>query len=522
MKKALALLLATTDIPNPGNLCYDPALAEAGEIRKAETIVADGVGSTQAAGPGTQDGAKAHAPLEKSPVLKRDLKLNIADGATYGAMVGGGESYLQAFVLAIGLGQVFSGLVASLPVLIGSLLQLVSPAAVRCLQSHRRWVVLCAGLQAFCFVPLFAAAWNGSMTESAVLLVASIYWAASLATGPAWNTWQGTIIPREIRAKFFAKRSRISQAATLAGFMGGGFALEYGKTSQDPTQVFTVFCWLFGISCVCRILSTACLSLQSEPTPIPSNMRFLTRREQWRKFSRGPSGRLLTSAVGMQVGVYVAGPFFVPYMLKELNMTYTHFAVLLGVSYVSKIICLPAWGRLAHRMGAHRLIWIGAMGIAPLAGGWVVSANYYWLLGLQVLAGAGWAAYELALVLLFFETIDESERTSLLTLYNVANSAALAAGSLIGAAILKSVGVSVKGYLCVFAVSTILRTLALLLLRRVPATVVLSDNFPVRQMSTGESLDSPILSGLPDQVNEETKTPAEEHAPAGAPCAGDE
>ena len=237
------------------------------------------------------------------------------------------------------------------------------------------------------------------------------------------------------------------------------------------------------------------------------------------------TGRLLVSAVGMQVGVHVAGPFFVPYMIKELEMTYTHFAVLLGVSYVAKIICLPAWGRLAHRTGAYRLIWIGALGVAPLAGGWCVSANYYWLLGLQVLAGAAWAAYELALVLLFFEAIHETERTSLLTLYNVANSVALAIGSLIGAAILQTVGVSIMGYLWVFGASTLIRTLALLLLRRVPATIVLSDNVPLRMLSvraSSESLDSPILSGLPDQVNDETKTPAEERASAGAPCAGDE
>ena len=50
---------------------------------------------------------------------------------------------------------------------------------------------------------------NESMSEWAVLLVASIYWAASLATGPAWNTWQGTVIPHQIRAKFYARRSRI-------------------------------------------------------------------------------------------------------------------------------------------------------------------------------------------------------------------------------------------------------------------------------------------------------------------------
>ncbi len=462
----------------------------------------NGLGSTPAEKSINEPTASPPSPRENPPVLKRDLRLNIADGATYGLMVGGGETYIQAFVLAVGLGDVFAGLVASLPVLIGSLLQLVSPAAVRLLHSHKRWVVFCAGLQSVCFFPLIMAAIHGKITEPMVLVVASIYWAASLATGPAWNTWQGTLIPREIRAKFFAKRSLLSQFATLIGFLGGGFALQYGKNSPDPTDVFTVFCWLFSISCVCRGLSTMCLALQSEPTPIPSNMRFLTLREQWRKFSRGPSGRLLISAVGMQVGVYVAGPFFVPYMLKELRMSYTQFAMLLGISYVAKVISLPAWGRLAHKLGAYRLIWIGALGVAPLAGGWVLSANYTWLLILQVMAGTAWAAYELALVLLFFEAIHESERTSLLTLYNVANSAALAAGSLIGATILKSVGVSITGYLCVFAGSTIIRALALLLLRRVPATVVLSDNVPVRSLSVGQSMDSPILSGLPDQVND--------------------
>ena len=112
-------------------------------------------------------------------------------------------------------------------------------------------------------------------------------------------------------------------------------------------------------------------------------------------------------------------------------------------------------------------------------------------------------AYELALVLLIFETIPETERTSLLTLYNVVNSMALAAGSLIGAGLLKWVGISVTGYLSVYAASTVLRLATLLLLRRVPATTVASAEVPVRPLSvrtSGESLDSPILPGLPDQL----------------------
>jgi hypothetical protein len=79
----------------------------------------------------------------------------------------------------------------------------------------------------------------------------------------------------------------------------------------------------------------------------------------------------------------------------------------------------------------------------------------------------------LALVLLVMETIHESERTSLLTPYNVANnvanSVALAAGSLLATLILNGLGLNATSYTCLFAASTLFRGLMLVLLRRVPA-----------------------------------------------------
>ena len=78
-------------------------------------------------------------------------------------------------------------------------------------------------------------------------------------------------------------------------------------------------------------------------------------------------------------------------------------------------------------------------------------------------------------------------------------------GSLIGAGLLKWAGISVAGYLIVFAASTVLRLLTMLLLRRIPTTTVLSAAVPVRPLSvrsSGESLDAPILPGLPDQTEQ--------------------
>lgn len=168
--------------------------------------------------------------------LRRDLRAILLDGAAFSVMVGGGETYLAPFVLAAGLGEVQAGFIASLPPLAGAVLQLASPAAVRRLHSHRRWVVLCALVQAASFLPLIVAALAGTIPATAAFLVATIYWGAGMSTGPAWNTWIGTLVPRGIRASYFARRTRITQIGTVAGLLAGGGLLAAGKGVSSSVE----------------------------------------------------------------------------------------------------------------------------------------------------------------------------------------------------------------------------------------------------------------------------------------------
>ena len=70
--------------------------------------------------------------------LRCDLRASLLDGAAFGGMVGFGETYLPAFVLASDLGEMVAGMVGSVPLVAGGLMQLASPMAVRLLRSHRR------------------------------------------------------------------------------------------------------------------------------------------------------------------------------------------------------------------------------------------------------------------------------------------------------------------------------------------------------------------------------------------------
>lgn len=424
-------------------------------------------------------------------------------------MVGLGETYLPAFVLAAGLGELTAGLVGSLPLLAGGIMQMISPRAVRLLGSHKRWVVLCAVVQSLVFLPLVWAAFSGKVSGIAVLAIAAVYWAAGLATGPAWNTWIGTVVPPAIRARFFAIRTRGQQAAVFAGFLLGGIALQLAGSND---RVMTVYAMLFASAGLFRFLSASLLALQSEPAPIPAGMRRIPWRELLRHLRGSSGGRLLIYLAAVQAAVQMAGPYFTPFMFEHLHLSYAQFVLLIAVAYLSKVIALPLWGRIGQRIGAHRLLWIGGIGIAPLGAAWLVSQHVAWLMVVQVTGGVTWAAYELAFFLLFFESIAQEDRTSLLTVYNLINTLAWVIGALIGGALLFSAGATFNGYLLIFTVSSVGRFLSLVLLRHLRTEAVETAEIGVRSVAVrpnSASLDAPVLPSLPDQTHEFTGHPQE-------------
>jgi MFS family permease len=442
------------------------------------------------------------------------LRASLGDGVGFGGMVGMGETYLPAFALAVGLGELVAGLVASVPLLAGGVLQTVSPWGIRRLGSHKRWVLGCATIQALSFLPLLVAALRGGITGGGLLIVATLYWAAGLATGPAWNTWIGTLVPRPIRARFFARRTRFSQAAVFAGFLSGGLALQAASSRQ---QVLVAFAALFAVAGGCRLVSVWMLARQSEPIPIPKDMQDLNWRAMGRCLACQSSGRLLLYLVAIQAAVQVSGPFFAPFMLKQLEFSYGAYVSLISLAYLAKVMTLPLWGNVAQRVGAWRLLWIGSLGIVPLSAAWLLSQHLAWLCALQVVGGMAWGAYELAFFLLFFESIREEERTSLLTLYNLINTSAVVIGSLIGGALLLIAGTTFSAYLMIFALSGFARLAALGLLTCViPRDInTAGRGLGLRTMAVRPntaSLDVPILPGThaSSQRRESVADPAPE------------
>ncbi|QRK10080.1 MFS transporter [Archangium violaceum] len=277
-------------------------------------------------------------------------------------MVGLGESYLAAFVLALGLSDVSSGLISSVPPLVGAALQLVAPWGVRKLGSARRWV--------------------------------------------------GVLFPQRLHARYFGLRSRAAQLSTLAGLLLGGALLSRGEVLGALLPTFGV---LFFLAAVSRFTSLWFVLVQGEPRQPPVE-RSLPLGTLAGRFFLGSSGRFLCALLAFQVAAQVALPYLNPFMLNGLGLSQGEYMLMSSTAFMAKALSLPLLGRLASRVGAWRLLVGCALGLVVLPGLWMLVNGAYGMLPLQLMGGVLLGGYELATQLLMLSTISSEERTQTLTL----------------------------------------------------------------------------------------------------------
>ena len=392
---------------------------------------------------------------------RRDLRLLKGDGTCWAIMTGSGDWQFVLFALAVGLSEVVSGLVATVPLLAGAVLQVLTPWGVRLVGSIRRWVYLCALFQALTLITLAVCALSGGISGWLLYMVVAVYWASGYMTGPPWITWVSSLVPDRIRAKFWVDRSRWVQGGFIVGLLAG-LVLQAGEEMGRPLVAFAV---VFAVAALARLVSSFLLSQQSDPEPELIDKIEMPSRASLRKhFSDRRTRGLLLYMLAFFLSIFVVAPFFGPYLREQLKFEYWQIMAITGTTFLAKVLVLPFVGRIAHRSGPGRVLWIGALVTAPAAALWGVSDSFWWLLGLQFYVGFGWACWETGSFLLVFDVIPAERRTPVMTIYQLAQAIVMVGGSLLGAALLEGVGVDRTGYLALFLATSLMRFVSLFLL----------------------------------------------------------
>jgi hypothetical protein len=434
--------------------------------------------------------------------VRRDLRLSLADAAGYGTMAGVAEVYLPAFGLASGMAAVPAGLLASVPLLAGGILQLLAPRAIQRVRSLRGWVAVCATIQALAFIPLVIVALTRTTATGLVFASASLYWAAGMAASAGWTPWMARVIPVGIRGKFFGRRQGLVQASTLVGLMAAGMTLH---AVSGTSHVLDVYACMFGLAMISRLGSAWMLSRMGrhvDPAPTP-RMRM---RHIGRKLRGNPRTPLLAYLIAALAAAAISGPFNTTYLLDHHHLQYAQYCLFTTTIIVVKIAASPAIGRIVQRRGVRPVLAAAAIGIAPVPLLWLLSDEFAWFIVMQIYSGFAWAALELGMLMVLFDAETDAERTTMQVAFSAMQSVGNVVGSLVGGSILASQGTDHQAYMSVFVASSVGRFAAAMLivrrLRRIPRILVrlpfgvAAAAWTLAIRPWGASVAKPIVDGI--------------------------
>ncbi|WP_413944611.1 MFS transporter [Bdellovibrio sp. HCB-162] len=385
---------------------------------------------------------------------EKSLRLSLFDAFLCSLMIGAGETYLPAYSLSIGMGEIFAGVLSTLPIVSGAFLQLLTPRGLQRVQSHKHWVVASTTLQALTFIPLIYFSATRAPNFWTLFFILTLYWGSGFAAGPAWNYWMGRLVQVEEGNRYFSKRSRVSQIGILIGLIGGGVAL-HNKVEIGPfSSVFTMlFIFAFG----CRLISSFILSSQYFD-PKWTREPKLGFRASWKVFWANTSKRRFFFFLApFQAAVFVSSPFVTPYMLAQIKMDYGTYMTAIGILFVGKILALSLIDRFRGNTSGFSLLVLGAGAIVPLPAMWAVSSNSVFIFALQFVSGLAWAFVEVGLSLIFFKDLKQEEKVPVLTVYNLLNSLAIILGTYIGGKFLWFFGEKITSYYMVFVLGSVAR-----------------------------------------------------------------
>lgn len=381
---------------------------------------------------------------------EKSLRLSLIDAFLSALVIGAGETYLPAYSLSIGMGEVFAGVLASLPLVSGAILQLITPRGLQQVRSHKHWVVAVSSLQALTFVPLIYFSATHAPNFWTLFLILTLYWGSGFSAGLAWNYWMGRLVNIEEGNKFFSKRARITQLGVLIGLIGGGVAL-HNKVEIGPfTSVFTL---LFVFACAARLMSSWILSRQHFD-PMWRKEPKLGFRASWKVFWNNEEKRgFFFRLAPFQAAVFISSPFVTPFMLAQIKMDYSQFMIATALLFVGKALTTMAIEKFKGSSSGLSLFIFGAATISPLPMLWAASTTVEFIYALQLVSGLLWAFVEVGLALIFFKDLKHEEKVPVLTVYNLLNSVAIILGTFIGGKLLWYFGEKFISYQILFAIA---------------------------------------------------------------------
>ncbi|MFW9829951.1 MAG: MFS transporter [Candidatus Thorarchaeota archaeon] len=401
---------------------------------------------------------------------KKTMQISITEGC-FGvfssALV---DNYIVPFSISINLSPFQVGILTSLGNLISPLGQIIGSRRIE--SKPRRKVLLTGILGQASIWPLFlliAVLFQFFFVQSyfswILIIVFIIYMLFAGVMTPPWFSLMGDIVPEDYRGRYFAKRNLITQLIAFLGIILLSFILDWFASNQAIYIGFT-FIFIFGL--VSRLISAFLFTKHYYPPLIFEKTDHIKISNLFKEFPKSNFGRFTLFVSLLTLGQWIAKPFFSVYMLTQLKFDYSLFIFINLSSTLIGLITFPLLGKFSDKFGNVRLIQMGSMIIPFLPFFWIIyKTPLHIFLGIQILSGIAWTAYNLATANFIYDNITSKRRGSMIAIYNFLIGIATLIGGFLGSFIISFIPIRfMNSFHFIFLLSGVLRMIVVVVLLR--------------------------------------------------------
>jgi MFS family permease len=396
---------------------------------------------------------------------KRTMRLSIFEGIIALVMFGLIQNYYIPYLNALTASKLAIGIGFGTHLLTQGLVQIWSPALLRLFGKYKSFVVVSTLLQGLLLIPFgLVYYWcTDNVIWPSILLMAS----ASIAGGSTvgvWADWMSHIVPRRIRGRYFSFRTALQTLSQLTASLAAAYFL-------DQTQnVIGVFTWIWIVAGVSRIISGFLFCWHYDPPEIyerpPVQVRF---RDFVAQLHTHSYGKFILAYSLLFFGAYFSAPFFTLHMLNDLHFNYIQYGCVQLIAPVATILSLHFWGKICDRLGYVMPMRLTATVILMLPLGWLISGNFWYLLGLNVVGGLAWGGFTLTSFNYSIGELPSGKRLAYISYMNAIAAVFYFAGSALGGWIGPMLpAFTIFQMHSIFAFSALLRLPAVLIFQTLP------------------------------------------------------
>jgi MFS family permease len=443
---------------------------------------------------------------ERSPKISKDeirssLRASTLDGvfATIFSTITGGV-LLSNFLVELEATPLQIGMLASIP-MVANLLQPLGAYWADCTTSRRLYGLWVYGISRLLWLPLAIAiiVFSQHPTHPQQMIFATL--AVMLAThvlgamgSASWLSWLATLVPRQLRGRYFGFRNGAFSLTSLAALPLLGIAIS--RWMGGSIQGFGV---MVGVAVVAGLISLGFQSRMTDVNPqtyhsailkpatpipeseIPGNFEgsvveevglanSITNVEKpetaYRSILSNSNFLLFLLYFGVWgFGVNLSNPFFNLYLLDNLSLDLSWVTLYNTLATGANLLMLLFWGKLADRIGNRPILLLDGLLVAVtplfwLGTGATSTSIWLWFPLLHLLGGGTGAAIDLCLNNLQLAIAPVQHHTKYFAITAAIGGISGALGALVGGWLAQFADAG--GMTGLFALSSILRLVGLL------------------------------------------------------------